>query len=354
MNIDKEKLQQVMDEATASGEECGCQLAIFHRGKPVLSLVSGYTSAARTEKVTEQTIFPIFSCGKSVMATMVHRLAEQGVLHYDDRIADHWPEFGCNGKEGIRLWMVMSHRTGLHILPELDNADQLADWDFMCRKMAEAVPSVPPGTKCLYQGVTHAWLVGETVRRAAGKSMQALIREQIFQPLGIDDSFAFGTTPEQDRRCVKVDTTKVPDSWCAHRLSNPSFRHGFIPSANGCANAFSLAKYYSALVAETDGIRLLKEATLDRALKLCRHPDDPIPPQGTWAKFGLGYALLPGDDGTLGVRFGHGGALGSEGFADRRTGYAVAFTKNMDLPTHPLHPVRNRISAVLGLPERIW
>ena len=47
-------------------------------------------------------------------------------------------------------------------------------------------------------------------------------------------------------------------------------------------------------------------------------------------------------------------AVGSEGFADRKTGYAVAFTKNMDLPSHPVHPVRNRISASLGLPERIW
>ncbi len=354
MNIDEKKLQRIIDEATASGEECGCQLAIFHRGKPVLSLVSGWTSAARTEKVTERTMFPIYSCGKSVMATMVHRLVEQGIMDYDTRIADYWPEFGCKGKEDIRLWMVLSHRTGLHILPELDSPERRGDWEYMCRKMEEATPAVPPGTECHYQGVTHAWLVGEPVRRAAGKSMQALIREQIFRPLGIDDSFAFGTSPEQDSRCAQVDDTKVPDSWCRQSFDCLPFRHGFIPSANGCANAFSLAKYYSALVAETDGIRLLKEETLDKALKLCRHPDDPIPPQGTWAKFGLGYALLPGDDGTLGVRFGHGGALGSEGFADRKTGYAVAFTKNMDLPSHPVHPIRNRISAVLGLPERIW
>ena len=87
--------------------------------------------------------------------------------------------------------------------------------------------------------------------------------------------------------------------------------------------------------------------------KLCRHPDDPIPPGGTWAKFGLGYALL-GEGERQGIQFGHGGALGSEGFADRETGIAVAFTKNMDQPTHPVHPIRNRISDVLGLPHRIW
>ena len=354
MDLNEKRLQELLDEATASGEECGCQLAIFRHGKPLLSLVSGYTSAERKEKVTERTMFPVFSCGKSVMATMVHRLAEQGILDYDARIADYWPEFGCSGKEDIRLWQVLSHRSGLHILPELDDPDQLADWDLMCRKMAEATPVVPPGTKCNYQGVTHAWLVGETVRRAAGKSMQQLIREQIFRPLGIDDSFAFGTNAEQDRLRAEVDSSRKPDSWCAQRCSRISFLHGFIPSANGCANAFSLAKYYSALVTETDGIRLLKKETLDRATRLCRHADDPIPPGGTWAKFGLGYALLTDENGRLGIRFGHGGALGSEGFADRETGFAFAFTKNMDLPTHPVHPVRNRISAVLGLEVRNW
>jgi len=353
MNLDEKKLQQIMDDATASGEECGCQLAIFRNGKPLLSLVSGYTSAKRDEKVTEQTIFPIFSCGKSVMATMVHRLVEQGIMDYDARIADYWPEFGCNGKEDIRLWQVLSHRTGLFSLPELDSADQLADWDLMCRKMAEAKPAVAPGTKCNYQAVTHAWLVGEPVRRAAGKSMQQLIREQIFQPLGIDSSFAFGTDAEQDRLCAEVDTTLKPDSWCGERFRYLSYRHGFIPSANGCANAFSLAKYYSALLTETDGVRLLKKETLDRATKLCRHADDPIPPGGTWAKFGLGYALL-GEGDRLGIQFGHGGALGAEGFADRETGFVMAFTKNMDLTTHPVHPVRNRISDALGLPHRIW
>lgn len=353
MDLDIETLQKVMDEATESGEECGCQLAIFQDGKLLTSLFSGYTSAERKEKVTERTLFPVFSCGKSVMSTMIHMLVEQGKLDYDARIADYWPEFGCLGKEDIRLWQVMSHRTGLHELPQIDSFDCQGDWDYMCRKMEQAVPKMKPGTKCNYQGVTYAWLAGETVRRATGKSMQQLIREQIFRKLGIDDSFAFGTTAVQDSLCARVDSTAKPDSWCAQVFNSLPIRHGFVPSMNACGNALSLARYYSALVTETDGIRLLKKTTLDHATELCRDAGDPIPPEGTWAKFGLGYALLE-KDGTLGIRFGHGGALGSEGFADRESTFVLAFTKNKDLPTHPVHPVRNRISAVLGLPERIW
>ena len=71
-------------------------------------------------------------------------------------------------------------------------------------------------------------------------------------------------------------------------------------------------------------------------------------------KFDNLAATLLGAVQTQKIRFGQGGALGSEGFADRETGFALAFTKNKDLPEHPRHMIRNRISAVLGLPERIW
>ncbi len=351
MNLDIKKLQQVMDEATESGEECGCQLAIFQHGKPVVSLVSGYTSADRTEKVTERTMFPLFSCGKSVMATIVHRLVEQGIMDYDARVADYWPEFGCNGKEDIRLWHLLSHRSGIYQLPPMDY-DRHADWDYMCNILAQAVPAEKPGTISHYQSLSHAWLLGEPVRRAAGRSMQQLIREQIFQPLGIDDDFAFGTTEEQDRRRAKVDSE--PDNWRMIVTESPVVRHAFIPSYNGYASAFAMAKYCSALVAPTDGVLLLKKSTVDKAIVLCRHPDDPIPSETTyWPKFGLGYALC-GEPEFRGRFFGHGGALGSEGCSSQIGEFSLAFTKNKNLASHPVHPIRDRISAVLGLPGRTW
>ena len=59
----------------------------------------------------------------------------------------------------------------------------------------------------------------------------------------------------------------------------------------------------------------------------------------------------PADPGT---RFGHGGAAGSQGFADKERQMALGFTKNMPLATHPDHPVRSRISEILGIRKIIW
>lgn len=351
-NIDEKKLQSILDEATSTGEECGCQLAIFSEGKQILSLVSGYTGPDRTTPVTENSLFPIFSCGKGIMATTVHMLKEKGILDYNERIAHYWPAFGKNGKEDIRLWQVMSHRTGLHNLPDLPDFALQGDWEYMCRAMEEATPAVEVGTKCCYQGSTHAWLVGETIRQATGKSMRQIIQEEILRPLGLEESLFFGTTPEADARCVQVDDSTKPDSWCHKYFNTLPIRHGFMPSANGIATATALAKHYSAVVCETDGVKLLKDETLEEAVKLCRDPND-VPLESTWARFALGYAL-PGNMETLHYWFGHGGALGAEGFGDRKNKMAYAFVKNKDLVTHPVHPVRSRLSEALGLPDRVW
>ena len=107
--------------------ECGCQAALYIDGELAVNAYAGWTDWTKTRKVDENTIFPVYSTGKAPSSTVLHRLVEEGKLSYDTRIADFWPEFGCKGKEDIRLWQVLSHRTGLYNLPELDSADQLAD-----------------------------------------------------------------------------------------------------------------------------------------------------------------------------------------------------------------------------------
>ena len=77
-------LQQILDDAVAAGEETGCQLAIFDHGTPVVNLAAG-------QGIATDSLFPVFSAGKGLMTTAVHRLVEKGVLAYDTRVADLWP-----------------------------------------------------------------------------------------------------------------------------------------------------------------------------------------------------------------------------------------------------------------------
>ena len=184
-----------------------------------------------------------------------------------------------------------------------------------------------------------------------------LLKEEILEPLQID-TFFYGVPFDKLKQTARITPYVEPEGVQTLMDGRILFNdrrvlQGLNPSSNGVSNAHAMAKIYAALMpGGVNGIRLLKEETLRNALKLERSPDDPVEP-AQWDKFGLGYALC-GPCPPWNRMFGHGGACGSEGFADQETGYAVGFTKNGILPSHPNHPIRNRISDVLGLPHRIW
>ncbi len=341
ITLNKEKvrfeLQEILDEAVANGEESDCQLVIFQDGELIVDLT--------TSGITSLTLFPVFSVGKALAATACHRMVEKGVIDYDTPLAKVWSEFGCRGKDAILLRHVLAHQAGLAAIPEDIPFSMYGDWNAMCRLMAGMTPATTPGTVCRYHAVTCAWLLGETLARAAGKPFKEIIQEEVFEPAGITD-FYFGTDAAADARTAEL--TPQEPCWTVNFIGTPEVRRGFIPSANGVGNAMSIARHYNALL---QGV-LLKESTIDVVTVPSRAASDPLL-SDSWANFGLGYALT-GPSNNPGERFGHGGAVGAEGFADRKNRIALGFTKNKINPRHPVHAVRDRISAVLGYPPRHW
>ena len=90
------RLQDILDGQVENGEECGCQLAIFRDGVPVADLAAGWADPARTRKITPDSLFPVFSCGKGLLSTAFHMLCERGLdtsrvrlLGLPDRFIEH-------------------------------------------------------------------------------------------------------------------------------------------------------------------------------------------------------------------------------------------------------------------------
>lgn len=345
------KLQNVLDRSVESGEECGCQLTVYRHGELICDLVSGYTSAEKTKKVDVDTLFPVFSVGKGICTTLLMILKDRGKFEYDDLVSDYWKGYGVNGKASTTIRYMLSHRAGLYDVSRIPLED-LVNWDNMCKRMEEGVPLDTIGGMHHYHAYTYGILTGRLAELIDGRPFQQLLKEEILNPLQLDHIF-FGIDREQYENNVAFldGSLAAPDDG---RLAYNQFfvLNGLNPSSNGCANAHGLAKMYASLIGKgVEGVRLVSDKTINEATVLCRAPgDDDLT---TWDKFGSGYALC-GPVGDLGRMFGHGGACGSEGFADKVSGYAVGFTKNKINRTHPVHPTRNEISKVLGIPERIW
>ena len=55
----------------------------------------------------------MFSSGKNFESLAIGYLIDSGRLRYDDKVITHWPEFGENGKEAVRIEDVLRHEAGL-------------------------------------------------------------------------------------------------------------------------------------------------------------------------------------------------------------------------------------------------
>jgi CubicO group peptidase (beta-lactamase class C family) len=358
----------------------GGAVSVYHRGHCVVDLWGGWRDRADSPWLPD-TMAPSFSTTKGVAATLLHILADRGLLDYDDKVATYWPEFAQAGKASITVRHVLAHQSGLyHIRRMIDRADRMLDWGFMIHAIERTAPIHPPGTRTGYHGLTFGFLVGEILQRVTGKSFSDLVQQELVIPLQLDGMYV-GAPDAALARAARlmwmpqaVDGLKLlsPDAgpvgkavlggsvvieWLLRRVGLQvdlesvldalaprgigAFDFGAertlrvaIPAANGLFTARSLAKMYAALAGggQIDGVRLMSSRTLARATQVQNPTPDRvvIPFDLRWR---LGYHGISTTRGAPRSAFGHFGFGGSGGWADPRRQLAVALVVNGGMGT---------------------
>ena len=365
-------VQTLLDDLISSGVERGLQAAAYLNGECVVDAWAGIADAGSGQPVNGDTLFTVFSSTKGVTSTVMHLLAERGVLDYDAPIATYWPAFAANGKEGITVRHALTHAAGI---PQRPTGVPPTDWDGMCREIAALTPLWEPGTQHGYHAGTFGWILGETARRVDGRPIQQIVREDICRPIGIEDSLFFGIPDAVEPRVATLENdasitnapAAPPDSLIGRAMPNskeyyalynrPEMRRAVQPAGGGIMSARALARHYAALVGNgVDGVRLLTPERVQTATALQTDAKDVV--IGLPMRRGLGY-MLGGPVSPMSARitaFGHAGYGGSIGFADPDHRFAFALTKNrlaFSLPEQStVNKVASAVRAALGIPER--
>lgn len=353
--------QRLCDSALADGMEGGMQFCAYVGGKKIVDVFAGHLSTnANAPKVTADTLFPIFSTEKPLLATACHRAVERGIMDYDKPLCTWWPELKGDGKEKLTLRETLAYRTCMpggapggksnpvcsHSLSDRE----LCDWDFVCRVAAADKPNGVPGTTQAYLPYAYAWMVGHPLEVAMGKSLKQVLDEEVLIPSGIEKDFYFVVPREEYPRIALY--------WSGQFVENMNedwARQAMMPSAWAVSTADALCRFYNRLCGYDGKKPLIKKETLDAALKPCRHPSDPLPSEVSLKRdwfmlFGMGYGLW-GEAGRMDRVFGHGGAGGSEALVDRDNELVVAYTANIPRGCIEL---RDKLYEVVGLRWRYW
>lgn len=329
----------------------GGALSVYIDGAPVVDVWMGRSDRAGEVPWTADTGAMVFSATKGLAATVIHRLADRGLLDYDAPVADYWPEFGANGKAKVTIHDVLRHRSGLAHLKGV-NKDDIMDHLVMEEKLAAAPLDHTYGTLA-YHAITYGWLVSGLARAVTGKGMQELFQQELAAPLGIE-GLHLGRPP-LGSPTVAAQTlfpkSSIPTpifDFVAPKLAALSFSgmlgavyfpgitsllqddmqflDAEIPAANGVVTARALAKVYGALAngGIIDGSQFLSSELVQGLKgKVDMTPDLNL---GIPFSYHRGYQSSP-IPGLL-EGYGHIGLGGTIGWADPATGSSFGYVHN--------------------------
>ncbi|XOV87160.1 MAG: serine hydrolase domain-containing protein [Pseudomonadota bacterium] len=332
--------------------EIGASFCAYHRGRKVVDLWGGWTSVDMDQSWERDTLVNVYSTTKGLASVAVAHLYDQGKLDYGARVIDYWPEFGAAGKQDVTVAELLSHQAGLSGVDQKLTVADLYDWDRMVNLLAAQKPLWQPGTAAGYHAITWGYFPGELVRRITGQTLGQYFREHIAAPLdadcfiGLPDSemgrVATLNGPNRARKKPKAAAAAVtmPPLY-AGALLNPSvspfkdacstaWRRAEIAAANGQANARGIATIYAALAmgGVLNGVRILGERAIDEATRL-EVDNEPDLVLGRPMRRARGFMLnTEGAYGPSPNAFGHAGAGGSTGFADRDNQVAIGYAMN--------------------------
>ena len=109
-----ESVKKLFENNFTRGSEESAQLCVYVGDRRVVDLWGSVTDPA----YSADTLTNVFSSTKSLTAIALACLHDRGLLDYSDKISQHWPEFGQNGKQDITVADLMRHEAGLAYMTE--------------------------------------------------------------------------------------------------------------------------------------------------------------------------------------------------------------------------------------------
>jgi len=191
-----ESVKQLYEQQMRTMAERSTQLCVYHRGEKVVDLwasIAGETTNAG-EPFSADTLVNVFSSGKSLEAIAMAYLFDRGLVRYDDKITQHWPEFGANGKDGLSIANLMRHEAGLANFNTSIDLEDLFTENIKQNAIGKLIEAhalsydEKGGSRREYHALTRGWIINEVFRRVdpAGRTIGEFLREEISGPLQAD------------------------------------------------------------------------------------------------------------------------------------------------------------------------
>jgi D-alanyl-D-alanine carboxypeptidase len=200
MNELKAGLEQFSTERLAAG--ASAVLIQAKLGTEAWSSAEGVRDLGTKVPAEPGDSFHVASLTKSMVATSVLKLVEQGKIRLDGAVGDYLPEFDSvlHPPKPITVRMLLDHTSGMPTFEELlvrsGPLKQVLATPLTAERKLELTRSVPwdPADVGVYEYSNSNYVVlGLLVERVTGRSLGDVLRADIVEPLGLDGTLLTGT-----------------------------------------------------------------------------------------------------------------------------------------------------------------
>ena len=268
----------------------GACVAVLHDGVPIVRRAYGLANLESGVAATTATNYRLASLTKQFTAAAILLLADEGRLSIDDPLREWLPTLP-EAADGIVIRQLLSHTSGLidyeDLIPAGTSA-QLCDGDVLELLEAENRSYFPPGTGYRYSNSGYA-LLALIIGRASGQDFASLLRQRIFEPLGMRNTVAFeaGKSVVAHRAFGYSSQAVDEDGHFAGVLPRPWSRtdQSLTSATLGDGGIYSSIDDLAHWDAALDGGRLLRPASLRLAFQPATATDDPA------VQYGFGWRI---------------------------------------------------------------
>ncbi len=224
-----ERCDGVLDDLIKSGGAPGVVAIAVNEHGPIYQGEAGTKGVGRSELMTPDTIFWYASMTKALVSAGAMQLVEQGRIKLDEPASDILPElaapqvlegFEADGAPRLRPARrpitprhLLTHTAGFgynwengDILRYIEKYD-LPDLIHCKRRSLDQPLLADPGDRFVY-GISIDW-IGQLIEAVSGKSLRDYLRQNLFDPLGMDDTDFIQSAGQKARRATVHE--KRPD-----------------------------------------------------------------------------------------------------------------------------------------------
>lgn len=334
-------IRRQMQAAVDGGFLPGALLLVGNtEGVGVLETV-GYRAADTRDPVNKDTIFRIYSMTKPIVSVAIMTMVEDNMIDLDDPVEEYIPEFAdlevidretgetLPASNSITIENLLTHESG--IIQAIFSADSELGQryagelggDMPLAEFAARLGELPvyfePGTAWHYGHSTDT--LGRVLEVAAGKPLDEVLKERIFDPLGMDET-TFWVPKSKAARIAEPNHGEMSDNTVPRQML----------SGGGGLNSTAEDYVRFAEMLLNDGRyrgeRILRRRTLNDMLD--KKIGDEVSREfffyGDTGDWGLGFHLQPTTDDPEGPHnFGWRGIGGTIFIVDRENDFYMIY-----------------------------